>query len=179
MKNQPKTILLVDDDETFRSRLARAFKERNLIVHEAENHEQALSLTDKHSPEYVVLDLKLKKDYGLDILQELVDIKPSIKVMILTGYGTINTAVEALKTGAVNYLTKPTDADSILLAFENKQEEHKLNASEVPPLEQVEWDHINRVMQDFSGNITKASKALGLHRRSLQRKLNKAPNRLK
>lgn len=170
-------ILVIDDDEVFRKRLARAFRIRGYEAGEAANGEDALKYLKDNNPERAVLDLKLGDESGLTILQALLKENPALRVVVLTGYGTISTTVEALKLGAINYLTKPLDADSILSAFSDTHstEEAAIN---VPPLAQVEWDHIQRVLEDCGGNVTKASKALGIHRRSLQRKLAKNPHRI-
>lgn len=172
-----QSILVIDDDEVFRRRLARAFRDRGLVVGEASKGSEACAYVLERRPELAVLDLKLGEESGLAVLQELRSIDRDLKVVVLTGYGTIATAVEAVKAGAVNYLSKPTDADTVLSAFEDRQ----IGPAEIstPRLEQVEWDHIQRVVTDFGGNISQASKALGLHRRSLQRKLTKSPRRLR
>ncbi|MCO6432521.1 MAG: response regulator [Deltaproteobacteria bacterium] len=173
----PSSILVIDDDDVFRHRLARAFKDREIEAFEAGERAEALSQLEKFKPEAVVLDLKLGLESGLELLVQLKRIHSDIKVVVLTGYGTIATAVEALKRGAVNYLTKPTDADSVLAALADGGKNGATRIS-TPPLEQVEWDHIHRVISDCGGNISKASKLLGMHRRSLQRKLGKAPRRI-
>ncbi|RIL07566.1 MAG: two-component system response regulator, partial [Proteobacteria bacterium] len=111
---------------------------------------------------------------GLDLLGEISALSKA-KVVVLTGYGSIATAVEAVKLGAVNYLTKPVNADTVLAAFEKSAP----SRVEIPDLAQVEWEHIQRVVNEYNGNISRASKVLGLHRRSLQRKLAKNPGRLK
>ena len=172
-----ESILIVDDDDVFRRRLTRAFRERNMIVGEASNGFEACKYVDSMKPKKVVLDLKLEKESGLDLLKKFQEFIPLIRIVVLTGYGTITTAVEALKLGAVNYLTKPVDADAVLVAFDYEQiHSQKI---ETPHLDQVEWEHIQRVVKEYGGNISQASKALGLHRRSLQRKLSNIPQRLK
>ncbi|HMO01452.1 MAG TPA: response regulator [Oligoflexia bacterium] len=181
-KNQPKKFLVIDDDTLFRTRLAKAIAGRGLFeAVEAEDKISALRMIDQFSPDYIILDLKLKnQESGLDLLSLLIEKLPSAKIIVLTGYGTIKTAVTALKMGAVHYLTKPVDLDSIFAILnencsERIDESCRLSASGVPTLDQVEWEHINRVLVECDGNITKAAQLLGLHRRSLQRKLNKTP----
>jgi two-component system, response regulator RegA len=170
-------ILIIDDDQTFCSRLARAFRDRGLFVKEAHDSLTAYQLIQSFKPKRVILDLKLAKESGLVILKELMRLDHTLKIVVLTGYGTISTAVEAVKLGAINYLTKPIDSDSILAAFDiSPKTKSEIDA---PQLAQVEWDHIQRVIHDCGGNITQASKVLGLHRRSLQRKLAKTPNSLR
>jgi len=172
-----KSILIVDDDDVFRRRLAHAFRARGMIVGEASSHPAACDYILREKPDMAVLDLKLAEESGLQLLKQIREIARSIRVVVLTGYGTITTAVDSLRAGAVNYLTKPADADAVLAAFDSELVK-PLNI-EVPQLAQVEWDHIQRVVKDCAGNISQASKALGLHRRSLQRKLSKIPQHLK
>ena len=177
-----KKILVIDDDENFRKRLARAFRARGLVAFEAENQAIAEELALREQPDYITLDLKMENESGLVVLKKLLEINQKFKIAILTGYGTINTTVTALKIGAVNYLTKPIDADSILKSFEENEAKETTKIDniniETPTLSQVEWDHINRVIDEHDGNISKASVALGLHRRSLQRKLGKMPGKI-
>ena len=174
-----KSILLIDDDDTFRTRLLRAFTARGLKANGAASGKDAYRFLKTETPDAVVLDMKLEEESGLSILQELRARIPDLKVVILTGYGTIATTVDALKLGAHNYLTKPLDADTILAAFEDTSApEISSEEPALPPLSQIEWDHIQRVLRDCDGNITKAAAVLGIHRRSLQRKLAKDPGKL-
>ncbi len=173
------SILLVDDSDVFRERLARAFRERGFDVRTAANAEEARASADKDSPEKAVLDLRMPGDSGLQLLQDLKEIDPTIEMIILTGYGSIATTIDAMRLGAVYYLPKPADADDILAAFERAQtpplEPPPDLEYEAPSLARAEWEHINRVLSDCGGNISKASRILGIHRRSLQRKLQKFP----
>lgn len=171
---QAQTILVIDDDDNFRQRIARAFRDRDHTVVEASSSSEALSQLTGQKIDWILLDLKLGEESGLSLLKGMAELTDA-KVVVLTGYGTIATAVDAIKLGAVNYLTKPVDADTVLRAFEQKNS----SKVETPHLAQVEWDYIQRVVSDHSGNISHASKALGLHRRSLQRKLAKSPQKLK
>ncbi len=169
-------ILVVDDDDTFRHRLSRAFRERGLIVQEAFDVDSALKVAQTFHPDLGVIDLQMPGGSGLLILKELLSEQAPLKLVVLTGYGSIATAIQAVKLGAVNYLTKPADADQILLSFfENNNEEELETNSKVLSLDRVQWEHIQRVITECNGNISKASKVLGIHRRSLQRKLSKAP----
>ena len=178
----PHSILVVDDDERFRSRLARALSERGLEVRMAADVPEAIALAQAESPELAVVDLRMPGGSGLDLVRELKTIDPTTRVVVLTGYGSIATAVEAMRLGASNYVPKPADADEILAAFE-KQAGSEANAQEnaqgdeppAPSLARAEWEHINRVLMDCDGNISKAARRLGLHRRTLQRKLEKYP----
>lgn len=170
------SMLLVDDDEILSSRMARAFEKRNFEVRWASCHEAAVALAREESPEFAIIDLKMPGPSGLEVVRDLYEIDPLTRMVVLTGYGSIATAVEAVRLGAVNYLSKPADADAILAAFERGEGEVldpttlEYNA---PSLARVEWEHINRVLADCGNNISEAARRLGIHRRSLQRKLQK------
>lgn len=173
-----QSILLVDDDGVLRERLARAFRERGFDVRTAPNAEAALAQATQDSPELAVVDLRMPGRSGLELVRELVAIDPATKVVVLTGYGSIATAIEAVRVGAVYYLPKPADVDDILGAFA-KGESPPLSATPAdfaaPSLARAEWEHINRVLADCGGNVSEAARRLGIHRRSLQRKLQKFP----
>jgi len=179
----PRSILIVDDDDTFRTRLVRAFADRGFDAHGAANGEEALRRARTDSPEYAVVDLRMPGDFGLDVVRALREIDEATRIVVLTGYGSIATAIEAIRMGAVDYLTKPADADQILAAFEPGQtgkraeEGTGVENGAIPSLARVEWEHIQRVLMDCGGNVSQAARALGLHRRSLQRKLSKRPMR--
>lgn len=176
---QAASILVVDDDETFRTRLVRAFQAREHEAQGARDGEEALALARKESPEYAVVDLRMPGMSGLDVVRELKAIDAMTNIVVLTGYGSIATALEAVRLGATHYLTKPADVDDILAAFERANrpptEAVAIAPQNVPSLARAEWEHINRVLTDCGGNITQAARLLGLHRRSLQRKLSKYP----
>jgi two-component system response regulator RegA len=125
-----------------------------------------------------VVDLRLPRKNGLELVRDLLEIEPTIRVVMLTGYGSIDTAVDATRLGAVNFIQKPADADDILAAFD-RGEKPPLSESDIdydaPSLARVEWEHINRVLADCGGNISEAARRLGIHRRTLQRKLNAKP----
>jgi two-component system response regulator RegA len=172
--------LIVEDDEVFRGRLARAFRDRGYDATEAWDHASALDAAQKETPEYVVVDLRMPGKSGIDVVRDLLALDPSTLAVVLTGYGSIATAVEAVKAGAIDYLTKPADADEIIAAFARRAAgaDNLPAASEpesVPSLARVEWEHINRVLSDCGGNLSRAARLLGVHRRSLQRKLAKYP----
>jgi two-component system response regulator RegA len=171
------SILVVDDDETLRSRLAAAFAGRGFDARAAGSYEEALALAEGDSPEYAVVDLKLPGRSGLDIVRALKEIDPATRIIVLTGYGSIATAMQAVRLGAIHYLAKPADVDDILAAFEPQEDTADAAvASFTPPsLARVEWEHINRVLADCGGNVSEAARLLKLHRRSLQRKLRKFP----
>ena len=171
-------MLLVDDDQVFRERMARAFRDRGFDVRTAADVEQAVAVARAESPELAVVDLRMPGRSGLDLVRELRSIDAATKIVVLTGYGSIATAIDAPRLGATYYLPKPADVDDILAAF--TRDEVPPAASETaapaaPSLARAEWEHINRVLSDCGGNTPEAVRVLGIHRRSLQRKLQKYP----
>lgn len=167
-------VLLVDDEDFFRERLAKAFTQRGFTVFAAANYDEAMQAIADHRPELAVVDLKMPGKSGLDLVEEAKNQLPGLKIVVLTGYGSIATAIEAVRLGALSYLSKPADVDDILRAFTKDPElkrELALQEFSPPSLARVEWEHINRVLADCGNNITMAAKKLGLHRRTLQRKL--------
>lgn len=170
MTDARPSLLLVDDDPVYRERLARAIASRGYEVRTAADAEEAVRLAEAESPELAVLDLRMPGESGLELLARLKAIDPTTRVLMLTGYGSIATAVEAVRLGAVHYLTKPADVDEILAAFDREGPHPETMKVETPSLARVEWEHIQRVLSDCGGNLSEASRRLGLHRRSLQRK---------
>ena len=170
-----RTLLIVDDDAPFRTRLARAFTDRGLAVSAAANYDEAVVAAESDTPELALVDLKLPGRSGLDVVRRLKELDTTTSIIVLTGYGSIATAVESVRLGATSYLTKPVDADQILAAFDSIQPAATGESTGTPSLARVEWEHINRVMSDCDGNISEAARRLGIHRRSLQRKLSKYP----
>ena len=168
-------VLVVDDDDVFRTRLCRAFRDRGWEAHDAADGRSALELAKEDSPDLAVLDLRMPGMSGLDLARELRTLDDTICIIMLTGYGSIATAVAATKIGAAHFLSKPADVEQILVAYGSLNSEQPSEAAEVPSLARVEWEHIQRVLADCGGNISQAAKLLGLHRRSLQRKLLKYP----
>jgi two-component system response regulator RegA len=173
-----RSLLIVEDDDVLRKRLARAFRERGYDVREAANREAALRLSRADPPEYGIVDLRLGAESGLDVIRSLLELEPATILVVLTGYGSIATALEAVRLGAAHYLTKPADVDEIVAALaradSGSPETPKVETT--PTLARVEWEHINRVLTDCNGNISQAARLLGIHRRSLQRKLAKYPS---
>jgi two-component system response regulator RegA len=172
-------ILIIDDDEAFRSALSRAFARRGLTPWLARNAAEARLLLAQQRPDACVLDLKIGAESGLHLLPELRHLAPRMRIVVLTGYASIATAVDAVKQGAVNYLAKPADADEILAALETTDILKQNAVLETPPMsvERLEWEHIQRVLAENGGNISETARALGMHRRTLQRKLQKRPAR--
>jgi two-component system response regulator RegA len=172
------SLLIVEDDDALRDRLAAAFVQRGLDVRAARTVDRAEALARQDPPELVLLDLRVGSENGLGLIATLKEIDPATRIVVLTGYGSVATAVEALRRGAVHYLTKPADADEILAAFERSLGEAAGSAPLEPmTLDRVEWEHINRVLVDCAGNVSEAARVLGLHRRTLQRKLSKYPTK--
>ncbi|MGP0075852.1 MAG: response regulator transcription factor [Bryobacteraceae bacterium] len=170
--------LVVDDDEVFRNRLCRALAQRKWEAETAPDGEEALRLARDRSPDLVLVDLRMPGKSGLDVVPELRAIDSSMTIIVLTGYGSIPTAISAMKKGADHYLSKPADVDQILAAYDTLRAApgDALEAPQtVPTLARVEWEHMQRVIADCDGNISQAARLLGIHRRSLQRKLVKYP----
>ncbi|MBM4001639.1 MAG: response regulator [Planctomycetes bacterium] len=170
------SILVVDDSYAFRERLARAFRERGYRVLTAGNYDEAIAAIAECIPDMAVLDLRMSGKSGLELLKDLKQASDRIKILILTGFGSIATAIDAVRLGAINYLPKPADADDILAALQRADGGTESAAPpdhEVPSLARAEWEHIHRVLGDCNGNISEAARRLGIHRRSLQRKLRK------
>lgn len=170
------SILLVDDEVAFRKRLALAFTRRGFTIHAAGDFESAIGVLKLRAPEMALIDLRMPGRSGLELVAEAKRLRPEIKIVVLTGYGSIATAIQAIKLGALHYLPKPADVDEILLAFtKNDALAITVGQKRLPPpsLDQVEWEHIQRVLADCGGNISETARRLNIFRRSLQRKLSK------
>ncbi len=174
-------VLLIDDDEIFVHVLGRALATRGFEVATATNGGEALIRCVDFQPRYIVLDLKLGSESGLALIPKLTASLPGARILLLTGYASIATAVEAIKRGAHDYLAKPVDADQVVHALLGDTDAEPTTANHLPdappPLKRLEWEHIQRVLNECEGNISEAARRLGLHRRTLQRKLAKRPVR--
>lgn len=171
-----ETFLVVDDDEMLRTRLGRALASRGYRPLLAADFDQAVEIVRIEKPNYAVVDLNMPGRSGLELLATLQQITPRTRCVMLTGYGSITTAVEAMRAGAWNYVTKPADVDQILASFEETPERGSrgVEISYKPlTLAETEWDHIHRVLADCGENISEAARQLGIPRRTLQRKLKK------
>ncbi len=169
-------FLLVDDDDVFTQVLARALHRRGLECVCAHNTAEALQLAQQESFSKAIIDLKMEGPSGLTLIPTLKQQQPDIDIVMLTGYSSVATAVEAVKLGAINYLCKPANTDDILAAFENIEGDIKAEIPEQrPSVDRLEWEHIQKVLAEYDGNISATARALGMHRRTLQRKLNKRP----
>lgn len=171
--NERPTVVVVDDDEVFRNRLGRALGDRGFQVTTFESAEATLTGLVE-SPEYAVLDLRMTGASGLELLRSLRAKDPQTKAVMLTGYGSIPTAIEATRLGATGYLSKPTDADAVVEALTGTFTDTTC-IDDTPTLARAEWEYIHQVLRDCDQNISEAARRLGLHRRSLQRKLQKHP----
>jgi len=171
-----KKILILDDDLTFSETLGRSFERRGFTSFVTQTIAEAESILNEYKPHYAVIDLKIEQESGLHFLSILAIKSPDTKSVILTGYSSISTTVEAMKLGCVNYLCKPLNTDEILNALENINAIPDTPIIETPPsVNRLEWEHIQRVLTQNDGNISATAKALGMHRRTLQRKLQKKP----
>ena len=170
------SILLVDDTYVLRERLSVAMQQRGFRVETAGNYEEAVDTFSARPTELAVLDLRMPGKSGLELLRSLLSIQPDTRVIMLSGFGSIPASIDAVRAGAVNFLSKPADADDILSAFvrgDSPSVPEGAIAFPAPSLARNEWEHIHRVLSDCGGNISEAARRLGIHRRSLQRKLRK------
>lgn len=170
------SILLVDDTFVLRERLSMAMQQRGFRVETAGSYEEAIEVFRKRPTELAVLDLRMPGKSGLELLRKLLQIEQATRIIILSGFGSIPASIDAVRAGAVNFLSKPADADDILSAFMRGAEPSVPDgavAFPAPSLARNEWEHIHRVLSDCGGNISEAARRLGIHRRSLQRKLRK------
>lgn len=171
-------ILVIDDDEAFCRTLSRSLERHSLQAFVAHSAEEALGCAKEYQPDKAVLDLRLGDDSGIQLIQPLLKVVPGLQIVVLTGFASLTTAVQAIKLGAINYLAKPVNVQSILKAFEEAppEERGEETADFSPtPLKQLEWEHIQRVLEENDGNISSTARQLGMHRRTLQRKLQKRP----
>jgi two-component system response regulator RegA len=171
------TILVVDDDEAYRMRLSRAFERRGFRVLRAGDGDEAIALSSSAHVSFACVDLRMPGRSGLEVVRALRQATAAPVVIVLTGYGSIATAVEAVRLGAAHYVTKPADASDVLAAFARATQDVPPMATtfEIPSLARAEWEHINRALADCGGNISQAARLLRIQRRSLQRKLAKFP----
>ncbi|MEM9646562.1 MAG: response regulator [Planctomycetota bacterium] len=173
---QAHSILLVDDTFVLRDRMAMAMQQRGFHVETAGNFEEAVEVFSRRPTDLAVLDLRMPGRNGLDLMRRLLEMKPDTRVIILSGFGSIPASIDAVRAGAINFLSKPADADDVLGAFARGDEPSVptgATAFPAPSLARNEWEHIHRVLSDCGGNISEAARRLGIHRRSLQRKLRK------
>ena len=167
-----QTLLIVDDDAPLRNRLARAMESRGFVVSTAASVAEGLDVAAGAAPAYAVVDLRLEDGNGLEVVEALRHVRPDIRIVMLTGYGNIAAAVIAVKSGAVDFLSKPADADQITAAL--IEEERPLPPPQDPmSADRVRWEHIQRVFEQCGRNVSETARRLKMHRRTLQRILNK------
>jgi two-component system response regulator RegA len=174
--NDHASLLLVDDDRVLCDVMRRALSSRGFLVTAAHTVADALRAIDDDPPEFAVVDLKLPDQSGLKLVARLKVADAHTKIVVLTGHGSIPTAVEAIKLGATYYLTKPTDADTVVAAFGREHGDDGAPVDAKPmTVERVEWEHIQHVLHHHGGNVSATARALSMHRRTLQRKLSRPP----
>jgi len=175
--SQPR-LLVVDDDQTFGQVLGRALERRGFCVQIATDIPGALARAAEAPPQYAVLDLSLPESSGLTLIPRLKHLDPDVRIVVLTGYASVATAVEAIKLGAVHYLAKPANADDVVASLNRVEGNPTVEVEQRPPsVAQIQWEHIQRVLTENGGNVSAAARALSMHRRTLQRKLAKRPVR--
>ena len=171
-------LLLVDDDAVFVEVLARALAKRGFEVETAREFQIALNLIEQRLHDFAVVDLKIPGGSGLTLVERLKQRNRSMHIVVLTGFASVATAVEAIKLGATHYLPKPADADDIVAAFGRNHGDTDAPVSSRPlSVERLEWEHIQKVLSENTGNVSATARALNMHRRTLQRKLGKKPSR--
>jgi two-component system response regulator RegA len=172
------SLLLVDDDPVFCDVLKVALEKRQFEVFVALDSQTALALAEEHEPEYAVIDLRIGHESGLALVARLIALDSNTRVVVLTGFASIATAVEAIKLGAIYYLTKPADADEIVAALHRDGGDASVSIKDRPlSVRRLEWEHLHKVLMEHDSNISAAARSLSMHRRTLQRKLDKRPVR--
>ena len=176
--SEQPSLLIIDDDKIFCDVLAKAMTKRGFSVHTTHTIEEALVHAEAVAPEYAIVDLKLSSESGLVLVEKLKALDPGTRIVMLTGYASIATAVEAIKLGATHYLAKPVDADEIMTAFERTSGDTDTPISANPlSVGRLEWEYIHRILAENDNNISVAARILNMHRRTLKRKLAKKPKR--
>lgn len=169
-------LLLVDDDEDYCEILGAALAKRNYHVTTAHNLADAVQLARHIEPEYAVIDLRIGTESGLELVRKLVELDENTRIVMLTGYASVATAVESIKLGAIHYLTKPATADEVVAALHRDEGDPGVSPAEQPlSIKRLEWEHLQKVLTEHGGNISAVARALNMHRRTLQRKLAKRP----
>lgn len=173
-----KRILIIDDEDHFAQVLSRSLVRLGYQTSDVNSAEQAIKIMQEQVFDWISLDLRLGQESGLNIIKRLHEINSEARIVILTGFASIPTAVEAIKLGAFNYLHKPATVKELIQAFEGEKSATEVAIEETPmSVERLEWEHIQRVLHEHEGNISSTARALGMHRRTLQRKLQKHPSR--
>ncbi len=170
---EDKSLLIVDDDDPLRGRLSRAMEKKGFTVLEAKSVENALNIVRKTPTGFAVIDLRLEDGNGLDVVKELSKVKKDSRIVMLTGYGNLPTAVEAVKAGAIDYMAKPVDADDVEAALLAKPDSKAKPPENPMSADRVKWEHIHRVFELCNRNVSETARRLKMHRRTLQRILSK------
>ena len=168
-----KSLLIVDDDNTFRDRLARAMEKKGFKIIQAGSVSEAITMTKNFPPAFAVVDLRLGDGNGLEVVKEIQKVKKDSKIVMLTGYGNIPTAVAAVKAGAIDYLPKPADADDVESSLLARPELKATPPQNPMSADRVKWEHIHRVFELCNRNVSETARRLKMHRRTLQRILSK------
>ncbi len=169
-----QTVLIIDDDKDFADSLERAFVRRGFAARAVNSVKEAEIMIKKFHPLFAVVDLKMNGESGLSCIKLLHDFDPNIRIVMLTGYASITTTIEAIKLGACYYLAKPANVDTIIAAFKDEHKEQSLKApAKKTSLKNIEWEYIHKALLEVDFNISKAARLLGIHRRTLARKLEK------
>jgi two-component system response regulator RegA len=172
-KSQDMTVLLVDDDKPFLQRLARAMESRGFAVSTADTVADGLKMAEARPPAYAVVDMRLEDGNGLDVIELIRRKRPDSRMVVLTGYGNIATAVTAVKLGAVDYLAKPADADEVYAALTREPSDKPPPPENPMSADRVRWEHIQRIYELCDRNVSETARRLNMHRRTLQRILAK------
>lgn len=171
-----QSILLVDDEEVFCEILSRSLSREGYQVEFACDINVAVDKIEETDFDFAVVDLRIGEESGLSLVKKIKELSPDTRTIMLTGYASITTAVEAIKLGAIHYLTKPTEVEDIIAAFGKVEGDDQVRPAENPlSVQRMEWEHIQKVLQEHDGNISAAARAMDMHRRTLQRKLQKRP----
>ncbi len=168
-----KTLLILDDDDPLRGRLARAMQKKGFTVIEAKTVSEGLKITKEKAPTFALVDLRLEDGNGLDVVKELSKVKKDCRIVMLTGYGNLPTAVAAVKAGAIDYMAKPVDADDVEAALLASPESKAKPPENPMSADRVKWEHIHRVFELCNRNVSETARRLKMHRRTLQRILSK------
>ena len=170
---QDKSLLILDDDDPLRGRLSRAMEKKGFVVKEAKSVAEGLDIVRKSPPNFAVVDLRLEDGNGLDVIKELSKNKTDSRIVMLTGYGNLPTAVAAVKAGAIDYIAKPVDADDVESALLASPESKAKPPENPMSADRVKWEHIHRVFELCNRNVSETARRLKMHRRTLQRILSK------
>ena len=170
---EDKSLLIVDDDDPFRSRLCRAMEKKGFVVKGAKTLVESVQSVKQNPPHFAVIDLRLDDGSGLDVVKELKKVKKDSRIIMLTGYGNLPTAVAAVKAGAIDYIAKPVDADDVESALLASPESKAKPPENPMSADRVKWEHIHRVFELCNRNVSETARRLKMHRRTLQRILSK------